>query len=454
MRGIMKNTAFILLAALIMTTGVNAQQSAPAKRAMSMSDAIQVALDRNINIIQGQVALQQQQSSVTAAYGGLLPSLSANGYWQRAQNQSVVTFIQGVGTLPIGQTSTSNSFSTGINTSVTLFNGFTNTSNVTRATAGAASAEHSLDRTRQTVVFQTQSLYYNVLRNEQLVKVNDDNLKRDQKQLDQIVESNKVGAKALADVYRQQVQVGNDELALISAQNTHEKAIADLVFYLALSLDVQYDFHDASIPSEIDSATIATPVDQNPDFMNLYLRGKALRPDYKSQEESVKSADASVVVARGGHYPSISFSGGYNLSSDELSTLSDNRHLSWGLSFSLPLFSGFSVSNQVQQAQLTLRNQQELLSQTERQIQVDIKKGMLDVDAARKQLEVAISTVKSATEDQRIAQEKYNLGAGTILDLLVGTANYTNAISNKVNAVYQYLNAKSQLQYAFGTTVH
>jgi outer membrane protein TolC len=53
--------------------------------------------------------------------------------------------------------------------------------------------------------------------------------------------------------------------------------------------------------------------------------------------------------------------------------------------------------------------------------------------------------------DRKIAEEKYNLGAGTLLDLLVATANYTTALSNKVNAVVGYLLSKKQAEYALGT---
>jgi outer membrane protein TolC len=37
-----------------------------------------------------------------------------------------------------------------------------------------------------------------------------------------------------------------------------------------------------------------------------------------------------------------------------------------------------------------------------------------------------------------------------LLDLLIATANYTSAVSSQVNAVYDYIVAKAQLQYALG----
>lgn len=84
-------------------------------------------------------------------------------------------------------------------------------------------------------------------------------------------------------------------------------------------------------------------------------------------------------------------------------------------------------------------------------MRVDLRKALLDLEAAEKQVTVTQTSVVSAEMDRKIAEEKYSLGAGTLLDLLVANANYTNALSNKVNAVTSYLLAKKQVEYAVGT---
>ena len=68
-----------------------------------------------------------------------------------------------------------------------------------------------------------------------------------------------------------------------------------------------------------------------------------------------------------------------------------------------------------------------------------------------KQVMVTQTSVKSAEMDRKIAEEKYNLGAGTLLDLLIASANYTNAQSNKVNAIVGYMLSKKQTEFALGT---
>jgi outer membrane protein len=444
---------WLLVVAVVegMTLGVFAQTQSPqTAKVLTLDQAVKIALERNLSVVVARNTLDGQQSAVTAAYGGLLPTLTASGGWNRQDINRQYTTIQGGGILPISNRSISNSYSSSITSSIVLFNGFGNTSNVKRATANAIAAEQSLSRTRQSVVYQVQSLYLNLLRNEQLLRVSEDNLKRSRRQLEQIREANRVGSRSLADVYRQEVQVSNDELSLIQAQNNYDKAKADLVFALGLSVMDGYDFSDPSIKSEADTTEFKVLKEQYGDFGSLINQSLASRPDYLAAIENVNAASSAVTVARAGHFPSISGFANYNMSSPQFGNLRDNRTIIWGLSISFPIFNGWQTTNQVEQARVSLRNAEEQLSQAERQVQVDIQKSLLDLEAAMKQVDVTTKSVISATEDRRIAEEKYNLGAGTILDLLTANANYTLALSNKVNAAYNYVLVKKQLEYNLG----
>jgi outer membrane protein len=104
----------------------------------------------------------------------------------------------------------------------------------------------------------------------------------------------------------------------------------------------------------------------------------------------------------------------------------------------------------VQAAKLRLRNSEDQVALAVRQVQVDVRKAMLNFESSIKQLDVSLKSVISATEDRRIAEERYNLGAGILLDLLTANANYTQAVSNKVNAQYDLVLAKQQLKYVVG----
>ncbi len=423
---------------------------------LTLDKSVELALQKNSTVVQARNTVDAAHTAERAAVGGLLPSLSANASFSRQQSwrsqPEGVYFYNGI-PLQTGGSSFQaiNSYSSGLSSRVVLFDGFSSTSNVSRTQADASATEFTLDRTEQNTIYQTNQLFLNVVRTQELLKVSEDNLKQSRRQLERIVESNKVGAVAIADVYRQQVQVGSDELALIQAQSNFEKAKADLVAYLGVDFNDQYAFDFQGIPSDIDTTEFAALNAQYSNLDNLVGGALERRPDYRASLESLNSAESGVTMARAGHLPTVSASGSFGYSNTELSNLTDNRNLYFSLNFTLPIFSGFSVQNQVEQAEVQRRNAEQQVQQAERQMRVDVRKALLDLDAAEKQIGVTKASVESAQMDRQIAEEKYNLGAGTLLDLLIANANYTTALSNKVNAVTGYLIAKKGVEFAVGT---
>jgi outer membrane protein len=437
---------------------------------LTLEKSVELALEKNTTVVQAQNNLDGRQSAVRAAYGQFLPSISLGGSYSKTESwrpatqafqYEVPTNFTPEGGIPQKGTITSfspgssgiikdNSYSTSISANLTLFDGFANTSSVSRANAASTAAEHTLNRTQQNIIYLTHQLFLNVVRTYELLKVSEDNLKRSKQQLERITESNKVGAVALADVYRQQVQAGTDELGLIQAQSNHEKAKADLVAELGVDFNTGYTFDFSGIPTDIDTAEYKTVNAQYSDFNNLTATADSKRTDYQSAIENYKSADASVTIARGAYYPTISTNLSYGYNNSEFSRLTDNRNLRFGIDISLPIFTGFATQDRVAQAEVLLKNADEEIKQKRRDITVEIRKALLDLEAAEKQVMVSQTTVASAVMDRKIAEEKYNLGAGTLLDLLVANANYTNSLSNKVNAVTNYLLAKKQTEFSVG----
>ncbi|MBI5473206.1 MAG: TolC family protein [Ignavibacteriae bacterium] len=439
----------VLIAVVSMTTAIASAQT----KALTLDQARQFALDRNLSVAQAQNNIESAQAGVLAATGNYLPNLSASGSWNRSQNDRPGTepFIFN-GILIPGSTgrTVNNNFSAGVDLSYTIFNGFAREGNYTSASAAAISSENAAVRTRQSIVYQVEASYLNVLRNEQLVKVTEENLKRDQRQLERITESNRVGALSRADVYRQQSQVASDELSVITAQNNFDKAKADLLALIGLNVNEEYQIADPSITTEIAQSDLEAASVQAQSFSQLAGKAVTTRPDFVSAQEAVRSAEAGITSARAGYFPSVSAFAGYGYSSTQLSKISDNRSMNWGMNIRWTLFDGFGTNYAIQSAQVRQKNAELSLQQTERDINVEVKKALLDLEAARKAYDVSLKGVTSATEDRKIAEERYNLGAGTLLDLLIANAGLVNAQANKVNAVYNYIIAKRNVEFAVG----
>ncbi len=424
-------------------------------KTLTLEEAKRIALEQNLNVTQAENNIQAAQSTVLAASGQYLPTLSANGQWTRSQNQSPVSIqtaiVQGIPfTAQTGGINAQNSFSAGASLNYTLFDGFRREGNFSSAKSNALSVEDQAARTRQTIIFTTESDYLNVLRNEQLVKVNEENLKRDNQQLERIQESNRVGASAIADVYRQQSQVAADEVALIQAQNTFDKAKADLLALIGVDVIEDYTIADSSINTQLNPAEMDSTAARYASIRELSRRALAARPDYLSASEQLTASESAVTAARSGYFPSVNAFAGYGYYHNELANFTQYKNMDWGISIRWNIFDAFQTNQSLQSAMAQSRNAQLALAQTARSVNVDVKKALLDLDAARKAYEASLKGLRSATEDRKIAEERYNLGAGTLLDLLVASANLVNAQANQVNASYGYIVSQRNVEYVLG----
>jgi outer membrane protein len=293
------------------------------------------------------------------------------------------------------------------------------------------------------------TLYYNIVYTKQLLNVKEDNLKWNEKNLETIRERNRLGAATLADVYQQEVATGNAELDIINTQNQLETAKKDLLFYLGLDVLDEYEFADTLTSVEIEILN----TDLLSDFQNMTeLVEPALnqRLDFKSAMLNFESAKDGITIAQSGHWPNLSASGSYSLFTDNLSNIDQSKTLSFGLSLNFPLFLGWSVTNRVQFAEVQAKNTEIELSDLERDIKRQLNLTYLDLQAAQKGLLVSENNVAAARENLKIEEERYSLGAGKLLDVLIVNSGYTTALTDLINAQFAYIVLSQQLKYHLG----
>lgn len=419
---------------------------------LTLEKAIGIALHKNSQLLISTSQIEGYESSVQAAYGNFLPSLGLNAGWDWSRSD-----VKGVGTVVINgipvprvsATSTSRNYRGSVYTDWTLFDGLANFAQLSKTENELQSAQYSLERVKQDIVFQTMSLYYDVVYAEQLLRVKKADLKWNEKNLETIKERNRLGAATLADVYQQEVAKGNAELELIKTENQLEISKKDLLFYLGEDILQEFVFSDTLTSAETEIL--------NSDLLNDYeniteLVTQALnkRFDYQSAVLNFESSKEGVTIAESGHWPSLTANGNYSLYTDNLSTIDQSKTLGFGLSLNIPLFSGWSVTNRVQLAEVQSKISEVEKSDLERDIKRQIKTTYLNLQAAQKGLGVSEKNIAAARENLKIEEEKYALGSGKLLDVLIVNSRYTDALTSLLNAQFAYIVLSQQMRYYLG----
>ena len=419
---------------------------------LTLEKAISIALHKNSSLIISSSQIEGYESSVQAAYGNFLPSLglSAGWDWSRSDVKGVGTVvINGIPVPRVSTTSTSRNYRGSVYSDWTLFDGLANFAQLSKTENELQSAQYSLERVKQDIVFQTMSLYYDVVYAEQLLRVKQADLKWNEKNLETIKERNRLGAATLADVYQQEVAKGNAELELIRTENQLETSKKDLLFYLGEDVLQEYVFSDTltATDSEILNSDLLSDYEN---ISALVTEAMNKRYDYQSAVLNYESSKEGVTIAESGHWPSLTANGSYSLYTDNLSTIDQSKTLGFGLSLNFPLFLGWSVTNRVQLAEVQSKITEVEKNDLERDIKRQIKTTFLNLQAVQKGLVVSEKNIAAAKENLKIEEEKYALGSGKLLDVLIVNSRYTDALTNLLNAQFAYIVQSQQMRYYLG----
>jgi outer membrane protein len=440
---------FTFLIAILISTTSDSQSR------MSLDDAIRIALQKNTSLKQIDNNILTFESSKRAAFGNFLPTLNASGSWDWTRNENAASVMSIAGfNFDIPESITeSRTFSLGVNSNIVLFDGLSNYAALSQSENNLESAGLLLERTKQEIVFRTISLYYSIVEIEQILNVRTEDVKQQQKTLETIEERNRLGAVTLADVYQQQVQLGNAELEVIRAQNNLESAKSNLLYFLGLDVLEEYEFSKDLTSDE--KLRIKADVEEDLKAISeLVSQALAYRKDFIGKQLDLESAFDGITIARSGHFPRLTGSAGFGSSANTFDNLLDSKRYSAGFTLSIPIFSGFRVSNQVQFAEVRAMNTELELKDLERKIKQDIQQSLLDLQAVKKALLVSEKNVTAAEENLKIEREKYALGAGKLLDVLIANTFFTNAKTNFINTQFTYVKLSEQLKYNLGVLDH
>jgi len=415
-------------------------------KTLTLDECVQIAIENNPQLMQTGFMLKIAGRDMLSSVSRFLPSASADvGYSHSVVGPSSKLRIDSRTGIPVPmQPDEIVSFTSRASMSVSqqIFNG-SDIFGLWRATSLKKGAQYDFERTKQDVIYRVKERYYNLLKAQKLLEVQEETIKSSEESHKRAEVSFEVGKVPKSDVLKAKVLLEQSRLGLIEAQNTLSVARASLNHVLGFDVDTEIQIVD----------NIDMP-EQEVDYQNAFDSGMTLNPGLRKGIMDVKAAKASIGSAASQFLPTVSAYGGYTWRNERFNRIKNmfDKDYNWnaGVSLSVPLFTGFTRLIDVSKAQLGYRADQEALEQTRKDVALEVKQSYFAVEQAKKKISVTQDAEAAADEDLRLNKEKYNLGSSTILDLINAQVSYTQARSDRIQALYDYKINMARLLRAMG----
>jgi outer membrane protein len=444
----MKRTAVAwvsALAALAMSSALFAQNAPPpaGARIISFKEAIRIALEQNVDVRAAQNFAALDAVGVSEARGQFLPNLTLNSTGARNFGRS---FDQQAGQV-VSQTT--KSLSLGVNSGVVLFDGFGNVAQLKGAKLSSKASDEELHRARETVAFNVASQFLALISRQEQLRVQRQNLQAVTQLEQQIQTFVDNGARTIADLYQQQANSASARFSVVDAERQFEIAKVDLMQTLQLDPTGVYEFE---APEDSTAAAAA----QQLQLQSLQMRASDQRIDLKAQQARVDAADQNVRVARSNRWPTLSLNAGYSSAYNSASPqnfssqLDDRRGGSVGLGLSVPIFDRMATSNATRRAEIQADNERLNLETLQQDVALQVRRAVLDFQAAQEQLVVAQAQVRAAELALQASQDRYTAGASTLVEVTQSRATQVQAASALVTARFNLQFQRTLMDYYTG----
>ena len=419
---------------------------------LDMDDCVAVALDESAQVVQGRFNVELAEIGVATARNAFLPSISSSYRISRnvsgPREGSFVDPATGEIISALGKTNTSGSQSVGASFGMDLYNPSNGTALASSKLARQA-AEMNLSSSEQQVVFEVKQSYFGLLQAIELQAVQAEQVRVSEEDLRRSETLFEIRSVPLSDILTARATLASARATMIDRENSIEVARANLSFTMGLRDGTRIE----PVRGDFAVEPLALTYEQ------ALAQALKNRPDLRSQKYAMLQAREDL---KGTRYellhPTVSMNTGYNwqLSRGEQfrgpeDLFLKNYGYSLSMTVSLPIFNRFSTQNSIQSQQLGYRQSMEDLEQAKRQVALDIRQTLLNIELYSRSIEAQRIAVSAAEESYKLAQERYDLGTGTQLERLQAQSALFAARSDLVQAQFNYHIQLAQLDQAMGT---
>ena len=449
---------------LLRSPDAAALQSTLQKGPLTIEDAVAVALLTNRPFARSVAVLEEARGRTSEARAGLNPAVGINGTYTAYTAPIQASFSNGA-PLTI-QRQFVGIYTAGVTLPLDI-SGSIRTA-VGQAQFREVAARIDVNRTRNELVSNVRTAFYQALRAQGTLVVAQESLRNTQERLADAQANLAAGTGTQFDVLTAQRDVADAQGNLVNARGGVTVALAQLKNVMGVDVSTAIAISDAGAVEDPGAAspdpappkleTYGTANDEvalGPDYQAAVAEAIRTRPEVLEGNASVAAAEKGVAYARRSRLPSLSVTAGYTVQPNFAGFTPANQG-SIGLNFSIPI-----IDNGVSRAREREARAQVAQVEVDRrtsidQVTLDVQTAYVNLQQARERVKVATVGVQQAREAFRLAQIRARAGVSASptqspqIELSNAQVALAQAETNRVNALYDYNAARTSLDRAVG----
>lgn len=418
-----------------------------------MNDCIEYALEKNIQLQQDKISLEESDVDVMTAKAALFPSLSfstghnvTNRPYQ--ENSSTVSGTEIISS----NNKTTYSGNYGLNAQWTVWNGNKRMNTIKQRKMNREIAGLTVAETENSLQEQIAQVFIQILYADESVKINENTLQVSRATYERGVELFNEGSISKADLAQLEAQVSNDQYQLVTAQSS----LRDYKLQLKQLLELDGTEEMNLVLPELADEHVLQPL---PSQTDVYQQALASRPEIQSSKLNIESSKLDISVAKAGYYPTISLSASTGSTTNSASENAWGKQMKYGwnnmigINLSIPIFDNRQNKSAVQKARLQYSSSQLDLINKQKELYKNIESLWLDATNARQQYDAAESKLKSSRTSFDMVSEQFNLGMKNTVELLTEKNNLLSAQQQRIQAKYMAILDRTLLNFYAGQEI-
>ena len=413
----------------------------PPELKLSLRDAIQAAIDNNVNVRLLKERIAAAQAQANTSFGALLPNVS--GYVS-GRNQTVNLGAFGLPSdrlTALGlRRSVTDPFEV-YDARATLVQNIFSLSLIQRwraAKSGVDVASLEAEVTKRDVMATVGLQYIEALRADEAVKARQADIDLAQQLVKLAKDRKAAGVATGLDVTREEVQLENHRQQLLVAQNDQERARLNLIRALGIDFEVRVVLTDELrfVPEQ------AQPPEQ------VLTIARQQRLELRAQEQRQKLAALSLSSVASERIPSLSLAGDYGWiglkPEDALATRSI------GLTFSIPIFDGGQRESRISETRSRVRQESIRMKDVSDQVNLEVRNALLTMESSTQQVAVAEKGLELALKELTFAKDRFAAGLTTNIEVTNAQTSVARARDNQIEALFRFNASRINLARAKG----